>query len=59
MSFSKRCKKEILKKEPDYKEIDMELLSYLYFQGSIRIVKNSYQILFQMFHLLPKDLLLS
>lgn len=47
MSFSKRCKKEILKKEPDYKEIDMELLSYLYFQGSIRIVKNSYQILFK------------
>lgn len=47
MSFSKRCKKEILKKEPDYKEIDMELLSYFYFQGSIRIVNNSYQILFK------------
>lgn len=47
MSFSKRCKKEILKKEPDYKEIDMELLAYFYFQGSIRIVNNSYQILFK------------
>lgn len=47
MSFSKRCKKEILKKEPEYKEIDMELLAYFYFQGSIRIVKNSYQILFK------------
>ena len=47
MSFSKRCKKEILKKEPDYKELDIELLSYLYFQGSIRIVNNSYQILFK------------
>lgn len=47
MSFSKRCKKEILKKEPDYKEIDIELLAYLYFQGSIRIVNNSYQILFK------------
>lgn len=47
MSFSKRCKKEILKKEPDNKELDMELLAYLYFQGSIRIVKNSYQILFK------------
>lgn len=47
MSFSKRCKKEILKKEPDYKEIDMELLAYFYFQGSIRIVNNSFQILFK------------
>ena len=47
MSFSKRCKKEILKKEPDYKEIDMELLAYFYFLGSIRIVNNSYQILFK------------
>ena len=47
MSFSKRCKKEILKKEPDYKEVDIELLAYLYFQGSIRIVNNSYQILFK------------
>ncbi|MFR2611635.1 DNA-binding protein WhiA [Anaerococcus obesiensis] len=47
MSFSKRCKKEILKKEPNYKEIDMELLAYFYFQGSIRIVNNSYQILFK------------
>lgn len=46
MSFSKRCKKEILKKEPDLSQIDMELLAYLYFSGSIRIINNSYQILF-------------
>ena len=39
--------KRQLKKEPDYKELDIELLSYLYFQGSIRIVNNSYQILFK------------
>lgn len=47
MSFSKRCKKEILKKEPDISQIDMELLSYLYFSGSIRIRNNSYKILFK------------
>lgn len=47
MSFSKRCKKEILKKEPDISRIDMELLSYLYFSGSIRIRNNSYKILFK------------
>lgn len=47
MSFSKRCKKEILKKEPEKSQIEMELLAYFYFSGSIRIVENSYQILFK------------
>lgn len=47
MSFSKRSKKEILKKEPDLSQIDMELLAYLYFSGSIRIRNNSYKIVFK------------
>lgn len=47
MSFSKRCKKEILKKEPEKSQIEMELVAYFYFSGSIRIVDNSYQILFK------------
>lgn len=47
MSFSKRCKKEILKKEPEKSQIEMELVAYFYFSGSIRIVENSYQILFK------------
>ncbi|NVF11049.1 DNA-binding protein WhiA [Anaerococcus sp. AGMB00486] len=47
MSFSKRCKKEILKKEPETSQIDVELLAYLYFSGSIRIRNNSYKILFK------------
>lgn len=47
MSFSKRCKKEILKKETDYKYAEVELASYLYFVGSVRIYGNKYQIIFK------------
>ena len=44
MSFSKRCKKEVLKKEPF--SIDGELISILHFIGSIRINSAGYNIIF-------------
>lgn len=47
MSFSKRCKKEILKKESDLKYQEVELAVYLYFIGSVRILDNKYQIVFK------------
>ncbi len=45
MSFSKRCKKEVLKKEP----IDplAELLSVFHFIGSLRISDGGYKIIFK------------
>lgn len=47
MSFSKRCKKNLLKIETDDKYMEVELASYLFFVGSVRIQKNKYQILFK------------
>lgn len=47
MSFSKRCKKEVLKKESDLKFAEVELAVYLYFVGSVRIYHNQYQIVFK------------
>ncbi|MGO3018716.1 MAG: DNA-binding protein WhiA [Anaerococcus sp.] len=47
MSFSKRCKKEILKKETDDKFVEVELAVYLYFVGNVRIYNNKYQIIFK------------
>lgn len=45
MSFSKRCKKEVLKKEPINPEA--ELLCVLNFIGSIRISNGGYNIVFK------------
>lgn len=45
MSFSKRCKKEVLKKEPISKM--GELLSIIHFIGSIRINMGGYNIKFE------------
>lgn len=45
MSFSKRCKKEVLKKEPILKM--GELLSIIHFIGSIRINMGGYNIKFE------------
>lgn len=45
MSFSKRCKKEVLKKEPISKI--GELLSIIHFIGSIRINMGGYNIKFE------------
>ena len=45
MSFSKRCKKEVLKKEPISKT--GELLSIIHFIGSIRINMGGYNIKFE------------
>lgn len=47
MSFSKRCKKELIKIETDDKYIEIELAAYLYFIGSVRIYNNQYEILFR------------
>lgn len=47
MSFSKRCKKEILRKETDNKFMEVELAVYLFFVGNIRIYNNKYQIVFK------------
>lgn len=47
MSFSKRCKKEVLKKETDDKYVEVELAVYLYFVGAVRINDNKYQIVFK------------
>ena len=45
MSFSKRCKKEVLKKEPINPEA--ELLCVLNFIGSVRISNGGYNIIFK------------
>ncbi|WP_297281938.1 DNA-binding protein WhiA [uncultured Anaerococcus sp.] len=45
MSFSKRCKKEVLKKQPI--NTMAELLSVVFFIGSIRISNKGYKILFR------------
>ncbi|MDD7306419.1 MAG: DNA-binding protein WhiA [Peptoniphilaceae bacterium] len=47
MSFSKRCKKEVLKNETNDKFVEAELVCYLYFVGSVRIYNNKYQIVFK------------
>lgn len=47
MSFSKRCKKELLKVETNDKYLEVELAAYLYFVGSVRIYQNKYQIVFR------------
>lgn len=47
MSFSKRCKKEVLKKDAEDRFIEEELAFYLYFVGSVRIVNKNYQIIFK------------
>ena len=47
MSFSKRCKKEVLKKEPINSKA--ELLSVFHFIGSLRIKENNINILFKTF----------
>lgn len=46
MSFSRRCKKEILKKDIDVNTLDSELASYLFFIGSLRLSAGSFQIIF-------------
>lgn len=45
MSFSKRCKKEVLKKEPI--NVEAELISVFHFIGSLRIANNQINILFK------------
>lgn len=45
MSFSKRCKKEVLKKEPI--DARAELLTFFQYISSIRISRASYQVIFK------------
>lgn len=45
MSFSKRCKKEILRKDPV--DVRAELISLIHFIGSIRISENGLNIIFE------------
>ena len=45
MSFSKRCKKEVLKKEPI--DVDGEIITLLHFIGSIRISNMKLNVIFK------------
>ena len=45
MSFSQRCKKELLKKEPH--DLEGELISLVHFIGSVRISSSGFNVIFK------------